>query len=253
MTTMWNHCYCEVCCSVDSFVPCNRSSQATNEEFSVLFDFLARGDREWTSSDNFVKQSVAAESLSGALRRKWFVKHCFGADCEVATWQVYSNTVWRCRLPVVHVLDILQPIVGHGHSINDQRSWVAPLSVLCPPVIAYRTRQETLKGFSWNFMSENFMKNGKLLHFWLKKREIMPTLREHMSGFLYLLFAIRVCHGPVYLFIFDCLCETGPDELYVLWTVHRDTYTVNPSNVELNPICHLLSLFWAHHILHVST
>jgi len=23
-------------------------------------------------------------------------------------------------------------------------------------------------------------------------------------------------------------------------------------NTELNPICHLLALFWAHHILHVS-
>jgi hypothetical protein len=27
---------------------------------------------------------------------------------------------------------------------------------------------------------------------------------------------------------------------------------VNPSNAELNPICHLLALLGAHHILHVS-
>jgi hypothetical protein len=27
---------------------------------------------------------------------------------------------------------------------------------------------------------------------------------------------------------------------------------VNPSNTELNPICHLLALLGAHHILHVS-
>ena len=27
---------------------------------------------------------------------------------------------------------------------------------------------------------------------------------------------------------------------------------VNPLNAELNPICHLLALFGAHHILHVS-
>jgi len=26
----------------------------------------------------------------------------------------------------------------------------------------------------------------------------------------------------------------------------------NPLNAELNPICHLLALFGAHHILHVS-
>jgi len=28
--------------------------------------------------------------------------------------------------------------------------------------------------------------------------------------------------------------------------------TVNPLNAELNPICHLLALLGAHHILHVS-
>jgi len=27
---------------------------------------------------------------------------------------------------------------------------------------------------------------------------------------------------------------------------------INPLNTELNPICHLLALFGAHHILHVS-
>jgi len=30
------------------------------------------------------------------------------------------------------------------------------------------------------------------------------------------------------------------------------TYVFNPLNVELNPICHLLALIGAHHILHVS-
>jgi len=29
-------------------------------------------------------------------------------------------------------------------------------------------------------------------------------------------------------------------------------YCVNPLNAELNPICHLLALLGAHHILHVS-
>jgi len=30
------------------------------------------------------------------------------------------------------------------------------------------------------------------------------------------------------------------------------TLNFNPSNVKLNPICHLLALLGAHHILHVS-
>ena len=29
-------------------------------------------------------------------------------------------------------------------------------------------------------------------------------------------------------------------------------YSINPLNAELNPICHLLALLGAHHILHVS-
>jgi len=29
-------------------------------------------------------------------------------------------------------------------------------------------------------------------------------------------------------------------------------YTFNPLNTELNPICHLLALLGAHHILHVN-
>ena len=29
-------------------------------------------------------------------------------------------------------------------------------------------------------------------------------------------------------------------------------YNINPLNAELNPICHLLALLGAHHILHVS-
>jgi len=29
-------------------------------------------------------------------------------------------------------------------------------------------------------------------------------------------------------------------------------WVFNPSNAELNPICHSLALLWAHHLFHVS-
>jgi len=32
----------------------------------------------------------------------------------------------------------------------------------------------------------------------------------------------------------------------------EEKFYIDPLNVELNPICHLLALFGAHHILHVS-
>jgi hypothetical protein len=34
--------------------------------------------------------------------------------------------------------------------------------------------------------------------------------------------------------------------------VYTPSLGFNPSNAELNPICHLLALLGAHHILHVS-
>jgi hypothetical protein len=33
---------------------------------------------------------------------------------------------------------------------------------------------------------------------------------------------------------------------------HRWEDNINPLNAELNPICHLLALLGAHHILHIS-
>jgi hypothetical protein len=37
-----------------------------------------------------------------------------------------------------------------------------------------------------------------------------------------------------------------------LWELQISYHTFNPLNAELNPICHLLALLGAHHILHVS-
>jgi len=34
--------------------------------------------------------------------------------------------------------------------------------------------------------------------------------------------------------------------------IQKQRWIVNPLNTELNPICHLLALLEAHHILHVS-
>ena len=34
--------------------------------------------------------------------------------------------------------------------------------------------------------------------------------------------------------------------------VHISNLRVNPFNAQLNPICHLLALLGAHHILHIS-
>ena len=40
--------------------------------------------------------------------------------------------------------------------------------------------------------------------------------------------------------------------IFLFLTLCRHTGNINPLNAELNPICHLLALVGAHHILHVS-
>jgi hypothetical protein len=48
-----------------------------------------------------------------------------------------------------------------------------------------------------------------------------------------------------------CLIRQGRRAVYVQWesSLHSN---FNPLNAELNPICHLLALLGAHHIVHVS-
>ena len=36
------------------------------------------------------------------------------------------------------------------------------------------------------------------------------------------------------------------------YSVGKEKFAINPLNAELNPICHLLALLGAHHILHIS-
>ena len=124
--------------------------------------------------------------------------------------------------------------------VNDQRSWVAR----CKCALSTRPSVQNKTGKNWMDFHEiscrrTSWKMVKLLQFWLKTREIMATLRKHIQGFLYLLFTIRDFHGLVYLFISGCLCWTGLDELYILWTVLRDTYRINWNKLVIK-IVHLV-------------
>jgi len=39
---------------------------------------------------------------------------------------------------------------------------------------------------------------------------------------------------------------------YIVFECENNTGLFNPLNAELNPICHLLALLGAHHILHIN-
>jgi len=72
------------------------------------------------------------------------------------------------------------------------------------------------------------------------------TAKLLKSWFLYLLFLLKTC------MVF--LIPSG--QLLILYTKSGQDYCIpqpfNPLNAELNPICHLLALLGAHHILQVS-
>ena len=49
------------------------------------------------------------------------------------------------------------------------------------------------------------------------------------------------------------VCESLIKVIYKLYTSHTtEEQYFNPLNAKLNPICHLLAVLGAHHILHVS-
>jgi len=49
-----------------------------------------------------------------------------------------------------------------------------------------------------------------------------------------------------------CHCDGFWYVVHRLDTVRYRVSNINPLNAQLNPICHLLALLGAHHILHVS-
>ena len=48
------------------------------------------------------------------------------------------------------------------------------------------------------------------------------------------------------------LYNFGSESISILVIMHSNEFHLNPFNAKLNPICHLLALLGAHHILHVS-
>jgi hypothetical protein len=60
----------------------------------------------------------------------------------------------------------------------------------------------------------------------------------------------HLCRNKEPTKIGECLLSFGAE--YFLFQVAVKNMKINPLNAELNPICHLLALLGAHHILHIS-
>ena len=82
---------------------------------------------------------------------------------------------------------------------------------------------------------------------------------QHVSNASTFIFrSLRLCVGM--LLRFDVCWRYGVVRLgwcgilmqaEASFSLHKD-FSVNPLNVELNPICHFLALLGAHHIFHIS-
>ena len=71
-----------------------------------------------------------------------------------------------------------------------------------------------------------------------------------VGGVCSVVFAVGLVYGLTHTFVWAWLWPTGLSA--VARKVLRTRLTFNPLNAKLNPICHLLALLGAHHILHVS-
>jgi hypothetical protein len=92
---------------------------------------------------------------------------------------------------------------------------------------------------------ESILKNvptgNKILY---KKFDLVGTFLKIKKKKLVLKFQITRRHKPE--------DRNSDNRLRQNLKFHKENYVFNPLNVELNPICHLLALLGAHHILHVS-
>ena len=100
----------------------------------------------------------------------------------------------------------------------------------------------------------SFPKEGVLrIFFTLKIRRLRPgvnpanlgTKAAHLA--ILLLKILPALIGP-----FCCSCLNIVVENLLLHIISNVYCLFNPLNAELNPICHLLALLGAHHILHIS-
>ena len=66
--------------------------------------------------------------------------------------------------------------------------------------------------------------------------------------------AVFSSFSQIFSLVLDSLKFVGPEAFVSLHSSSWDANfsPINPLNIKLNPICHLLALFGAHHILHVS-
>jgi hypothetical protein len=91
------------------------------------------------------------------------------------------------------------------------------------------------------------------------------TVNLYVCTLCHVLMLLNIAYNELYLFKGDapfvmhccyvskphfCLLEAG----FSMWSVRLNSGSlpINPLNTELNPICHLLALLVAPHILHVS-
>jgi hypothetical protein len=99
--------------------------------------------------------------------------------------------------------------------------------------------------YLWTYQSSNICRAPYVIkiHGYIKISEGSDVTKQHRKV------KISVTGTLQYTYIYVCGCVCVCVGVCVCVCVCRQ---INPSNAELNSICHLLALLGAHHILHVS-
>jgi hypothetical protein len=113
---------------------------------------------------------------------------------------------------------------------------------MCAPVTPTRHHTSTPISSPVNTVSPAFIQNVHLIIF----EKIIIIIHEHTKCSLkrYSEHCLKVDRWLCWCYQTQLLYSAVGSELFI--------WCINPLNAKLNPICHLLALFGAHHILHVS-
>jgi hypothetical protein len=86
--------------------------------------------------------------------------------------------------------------------------------------------------------------------FYLKFPQIMGFVEHNLKYMQIQQISIENCN------LGTSICRISPDKggvcIFIYKSLKFIPVSINPLNTEFNPICHLLALLGAHHILHVS-
>jgi len=130
------------------------------------------------------------------------------------------------------------------HDCSQAEACFQQLALLCACVTTYRVKQPDRQDF-WKWRNEANFK----IPYWPWPDENWGKQRRVAGNFSTMHFQHQYKHWQLPMpYPARCIGDRTWHQRLALFDIDM----FNPLNAELNPVCHLLALLGAHHILHVS-